>query len=145
MTQIFKSDLNVKDVFDHKTRRLKPGDRLVVQDESNGTRVPIFRHVRFIKYCATPDLFIYVNDIGEERDAWLDDIDSIWLEPMTADEAEALMDSYCKWELPENEADAVYRLQHHSYYDFFTPDGQLKNAEAQQQLDSIIYQGKHAT
>ena len=95
MTQIFKSDPNAKDVFDHKTRRLKPGDRLVIQDSSNGTRVPIFRHVRFIKYSPTPDLFIYVNDIGEERDAWLDDIDSIWLEPMTADEAEALANGIC--------------------------------------------------
>jgi len=139
MTQIFKSDPKVKDVFDHKKGQLQSGDRLVIADESNGTRVPIFRHVRFIRYCVTPERFIYVDDIGDERDAWLDDIDSIWLEPMTADDAEAIMDSYCKWEWPENEADAVYRLQHYSYYDFFTPDGQFKNAEAQDRLDAVIY------
>jgi len=138
MTQIFKSDRNVKDVFDHKKERLKPGDRLVIADESNGTRVPIFRHVRFIKYCVPPDRFIYADDIGQKRDAWLDDIDSIWLEPMTAQDAEALLDSYCKWDPPENEPDAIYRLQHYSYYDFFTPDGQFKDAEAQDRLDAVI-------
>jgi len=139
MTQIFKSDPNAKDVFDHKKNQLHSGDRLVIADESNGTRVPIFRHVRFIKYCTAPDRFFYVDDIGDERDAWLDDIDSIWLDGMGCNEAKTLLDSYCKWDLPENEADAVYRLQHYSYYDFFTPDGQIKNAEAQDRLDAVIY------
>ena len=143
MTQIFKSDPKVKEIFDYKIRRLQPGDSLVIADMNHGIRVPLYRHGRFLKWYPQPgwpERFVFVDDIGDERDAWLDDIDSIWLEPMTADEAEALMDSYCKWDLPENWADAVHRLQYYSYYDFFTPDGQIKNAEAQNKLDAIIYE-----
>ena len=83
MTQIFKSDPKVKEIFDRKIRRLKPGDSLVIADINHATRVPLYRHGRFLKWYLLPgwpDRFVFLDDIGDERDAYLDEIDSVWVE-----------------------------------------------------------------
>lgn len=88
MTQIFKSDPKVKEIFDYKIRRLQPGDSLVIADMNHGIRVPLYRHGRFLKWYPQPgwpERFVFVDDIGDERDAYLDDIDSVWVDTETGD------------------------------------------------------------